>query len=1034
MQNKGTIKLLAIIFALVCIYQLSFTFCSRRVEKQAKEYANHYSVFEKAKTIAGGNKTAEQLIIDSLINERENYFLDSMKSESAMNIIIRKYTYGECKERELNLGLDLKGGMNVTLEVSSADLIRVLSGNNQDPKFNEAIRMAIEKQKTSQTNFIDLFYESFKEIAPQEKLASFFLTTDLRDKINYNSTDEEVLRVIRRESGAAFDRTFQILRNRIDRFGVAQPNIQKLQANDRILIELPGIKDPARVRKLMQSVAQLEFWETWEFAEVYNYLETANERLAVIMDSKKADAELTTIEKISKEEEIVEKIEEDTAITSELDALLSSADVITDTTDKSFEEYAKKNPLFAYFKPAFVQDEKGNYYPGEGPIVGYAAARDTGRINNYLKQTINIFPQNMRFLWTFKPIDEKEGGNTFQLIAIKVTSRDKIAPIAGDVIIDAYQDFDQYGNSEVTMIMNSDGARIWKRLTADNIKRSIAIVLDEQVYSFPTVQQEIPTGRSSISGNFTVEEATDLANVLKSGKLPAPARIVEEAIVGPSLGREAVNNGLLSFILAFVLVLLYMLFFYNQAGFAANIALVVNVFFLFGVLASLQAVLTLPGIAGIVLTFGMSVDANVIIYERIKEELRAGKGARMAIADGYKNAYSAIIDGNVTTLLTGIVLYTFGSGPVQGFATTLIIGIITSLFCAIFITRLFFIWLLDKNKTIAFDNKYSKNFLANTVIDFISKRKPAYFISAVVLVVGIGFLFTKGLNYGVDFSGGRSYIVRFDKDVVTVNIMSAVENHTGVAPEVKTFGPASQVKITTSYLIDDTSEKADSTAERDIYESVKGFFNNPPSFEEFISDDDEKFIGRLSSQKVGPTIARDIKRGSVIAVIIALIIIFIYIAARFKKWQYGIGAIAALFHDALFAISLFSIFYGIFPFNLEIDQAFIAAILTIIGYSVNDTVIIFDRIREYKVLYPKRPVIRNINEALNSTLSRTINTAGTTFVVLLAIFIFGGEVIRGFAFALLVGVVVGTYSSIFIAAPLSYDLLNKDNPDVSEKR
>ncbi len=1029
MQNKGAIKFLAIVFALVSIYQISFTFCARKIEKQAVEFSEDPSVYEEAKRLSNGDPVLEKFIIDSLKAKRESSYLQDMMSQPAMNLLIKKYTYKECKERELNLGLDLKGGMNVTLEVAMDDLLIALSGNNQDPEFRKAIDLAKERQKKSQEDFIDLFYKAFLEVSPGDSLSIFFQTSDLRGEIKHNTSNEEVLKVLRRESDEAFDRTFEVLRNRIDRFGVAQPNIQKLATNGRILIELPGIKDPERVRRLLESTAQLEFWATYEFVEIYEFLELANQRLPSLLgieikDTVKDVADAVDIEADTNDETTVDA---DTP-SSPLDDLPDLEQLTETETDESFEEYAKKNPLFALLTPSFFQNEEGNYYPSQGPVVGTAKESDTAKVNYYLRLTKSMFPADLKLLWSFSSVqtDDASQGNFYQLVAIKLPPKSNIAPLGGDVIVDAYPDFGQTGRPEVTMVMNSEGAKIWKRMTAENIGRSIAIVLDDQVYSWPTVNTEIPTGRSTISGNFTIEEATDFATKLKSGKLTAPVKIVEEEIVGPSLGREAINSGLLSFLLAFLLVLIYMLFFYNRAGIAANIALITNVFFVFGVLASLGAVLTLPGIAGIILTLGMAVDANVIIYERVKEELQAGKGVRLAITDGYKNAYSAIIDGNVTTLLTGIVLYVFGSGPVQGFATTLIIGIITSLFCSIFITRLFFIWLLDKNKKITFDIKLTRNFLANTNINFLAKRKTAYIISAIVIVIGASFLFTRGLNLGVDFAGGRSYVIRFDQDVVTSEIAKSIEaNFENASAEVKTFGPNNQIKVTTSYLIEETDQMFDSLVERKIYEGVKDFYTNPITYEEFTSDDEARILGRLSSQKVGPTIARDIKRGAVFAVIISLIIIFVYIAIRFKRWQYGVGALTALFHDALIAISLFSIFYGIMPFNLEVDQAFIAAILTIIGYSVNDTVIIFDRIRENKFLFPKRDNLRNINDALNSTLSRTVNTAGTTFVVLLAIFIFGGEVIRGFTFALLVGIIVGTYSSIFVAAPAAYDLLKK---------
>lgn len=1030
MQNKGPIKLLAILFALVSIYQLSFTYCTRRAENKAVEYAQSPLITEEAQKLSNGDAVLAKLIEDSLKADRERFYIDSItqNKHTVMNILLKKFTYKECKERELNLGLDLKGGMNVTLEVSTDGVIRALSGFNNDPKFNDAVELALKKQKSSQKDFVDLFYESLKEIAPNDKLASYFLTNDLRDKINYNSTDEEVLRVIKKEAGDAFDRTFQILRNRIDRFGVAQPNIQKLQTTERILIELPGIKDPTRVRKLLQSTAQLEFWETYEFAEIYSYLELANERLASLLSAEKENTEtdIDIVEETNQVEEAeqIEVVEQEKEKT-ELDELLGTKG--TETSEQTFEDFKKKNPLFAILDihSALVQDEAGNLYPNPGPVVGYASGYDTAKINNYIEKSKNVFPSDLRLFWSFKPIDSKIGGNTFQLVAIKVTSKDKTAPLGGDVVLDAFQDFDQFGNSEVTMIMNSEGTKIWKRLTADNIDHSIAIVLDKQVYSFPTVRSEIPTGRSSISGGFTMEEATDLATVLKSGKLPAPVKIVEEAIVGPSLGKEAITSSLWSFVVALILVLVYMLFFYNKAGIAANIALFINALFLFGVLASLQAVLTLPGIAGIILTFGMAVDANVIIYERIKEELENGKGVRLAIADGYKNSYSAIIDGNISTILTGIILYVFGSGPVQGFATTLIIGIITSMFTSIFVTRLFFTWMLNKNYNITFYTKITRNFLKNTKIDFISKRKISYFISGTILLIGITFLFTKGVNYGVDFAGGRSYIVRFDQDVRTVDIMNALEDEMGVSSEVKTFGPNNQVKIVTKFMIEEEGEVSDSIVERKVYEGIKSFYKTSLAYDEFVSDDDQKVIGRLSSQKVGPTVARDMTRDAILAMVFSLIVMFAYIAVRFKNWQYGLGATLTQFHDALIAISAFSIFYTIMPFNLEVDQTFIAAILTIIGYSINDTVVIFDRIREFTSLFPKRPIKQNMNEAMNSTLSRTVNTLGSTLVVLLAIFIFGSEVIRGFAFALIIGVAVGTYSSIFVASPLAYDFLKK---------
>lgn len=1029
MQNKGAIKFFAFALAIVCLFQLSFTFFSKRVENKAKKYAHNEVAKNQAKELAEGNALFEQTLLDSIAKARERYYLDSMSNETVYNILVRKYTYQEVKERELNLGLDLKGGMNVTLEVSVVDIVRALAGDKDNPVFTQAIDLAIEKQKDSQEDFVTLFGQSFKEVDPNASLAAIFNSVELKDRINFNSTNDQVLKVIREETKGAIDRTFNILRTRIDRFGVAQPNIQQLQTAGRILVELPGIKEPERVRKLLQGTAQLEFWETYQFPELVSFFEEANRRLAEEAAPETADT--TTL---AQEEEVPEtpsEVTSDTTLLAQTDTTGSSLlDKIADSTEMddrsaSFEKYAKENPLFAYLNPAIFPNAQGQYYPGEGATVGFAAIKDTARVNAMLQKVKNIFPRDMKLMWTVKP--EKDRPNLLELMALKVTSRDREAPLGGDAVIDARQDYDQNGRVEITMLMNSEGAKTWKRLTGDNIGKQIAIVLDNYVYSAPRVNNEIPNGRSSISGNFTVEEALDLANILKAGKLPAPARIVQEEVVGPSLGRESINSGLASFVIAFILVLIYMVLYYNRAGWIADLALVTNIFFIFGVLTSLGAVLTLPGIAGIVLTLGMAVDANVIIYERIREEIRAGKGIRLAITDGYQNAYSAIIDGNVTTLLTGIVLYIFGSGPVQGFATTLIIGIITSLFTAIFISRVIFENLLSKNKKITFDNQYTRDAFSNVNFNFVGMRKKFYIASGILIVIGVISLATKGLNFGVDFTGGRTYVVRFDKPVSTSDVREALQVSFDEAPEVKTFGSSNQVKITTKYMIDQDNQQSDSIVEAVMFNGLKDFYSTPMTFKDFSSDDDAKVLGRLSSQKVGPTIADDIKKGAILAVFFALIIIFIYIAIRFKRWQFGVGGLISLAHDTLIALSLYSIFSGILPFNLEVDQAFIAALLTIIGYSINDTVVIFDRIREYIGLYPKRAIEENMNNAMNSTLGRTFNTSGTTLVVLLAIFVFGGEVIRGFVFALMVGIAAGTYSSLFIASPLAYDFIVYSN-------
>ncbi|MCD4737001.1 MAG: protein translocase subunit SecD, partial [Bacteroidales bacterium] len=874
MQNKGAIKTFAILFALVCLFQLSFTFFSNNVGRQAKEYAHNDAATNLAKELAQDDPVLEGFYFDSIARARNKYYLDSMSNEVVYNILIRKYTYKDCKEREINLGLDLKGGMNVMMEVSVYDIIKGLSGNNQDPVFIEILNRSREKQKDSQKDFVTLFGETIEEVDPNFNLSRIFLF-EFKDKgITATSTNHEVLRVIRRESDDAFDRTFNILRTRIDRFGVAQPNIQKIASTGRILIELPGIKEPERVRKLLQGTARLEFWETYKFSEVHQYFNEANKKLAEIYGVEEKPNESVIDELTGDESEPETVSESDSTPTSDPETVGDDSTTIAgtgkDTTeeislleqlesdstditaeDPSFGEYAKNNPLTAYLYPAYYQ-ENGSYFPGQTATVGYAAIKDTARVNKMLKETRNIFPRDLRLYWTIKP--REEGTDILELMALKVTSRDQAAALGGDVITGARQDYDQNGRVEVSMSMNAEGARIWKRLTGEHIGDQIAIVLDDYVYSSPNVISEIPNGQSSISGNFSVEEAQDLANILKAGKLPAPARIVEEAVVGPSLGKEAVNAGLWSFLIAFGLVLAYMILYYNRAGWIADLALVSNIFFLFGVLASFGAVLTLPGIAGIVLTLGMAVDANVIIYERIKEEVRAGKGLRLAISDGYKNAYSAIIDGNVTTLLTGIVLYTFGSGPVQGFATTLIIGILSSLFSAIFISRLIFTWALDKNKVINFSNKKTANALANVNFDFMKVRKIRYIISTSVIIIGLASLVIRGLNYGVDFSGGRTYVIRFDQAVKVGdlrNILTDVfvtEEGQKLKPEVKTFVPDKQVKITTKFMIDNNEPEVDSIIQTRLYNGLKQFYSLEGfEYADFISDteNEDKLLGIL---------------------------------------------------------------------------------------------------------------------------------------------------------------------------------------------
>ncbi|MDP1620814.1 MAG: protein translocase subunit SecDF [Bacteroidales bacterium] len=1048
MQHKGVVKFFSIIFTVVCLFQLSFTAISYYYSGKSDDYANAPQVKTMAGNMAKGDPLKEEYYFDSITKARLEYFNDSMASVDVYNILLRKYTLKDVREREINLGLDLKGGMNVTMAVSVPDVIRALSGNNQDPTFMKALSQAIEKEKTSTRDFVDLFSESFKEVDPNAKLAAIFNTVELKDKISYNSSNDEVLKIIREESNAAIDRTYNILTTRIDRFGVVQPNIQRLQTAGRILIELPGIKDPERVRKLLQGTAQLEFWETYQFPTLQPYFAEANTKLISILsanqDSTRADSVLksdtsATTKAIASKQILAEKkdpskkepVTKGDSVktdTSKGNALLKQLDKDTSKTSaasqqkQSFEDYAKTNPLFAYLNPAIYQNNEGQYVAGQTAMVGRAFIKDTARINNMLRLTKNMFPRDMKLAWSVKP--RADAKDVLELVALKVTSRDGSPALGGDVIVSARQDYDQNGRVEVSMSMNSEGARVWKRLTGENIGKQVAIVLDGYVYSYPNVNSEIPNGMSSITGGeMTVEEALDLANILKAGKLPAPARIVAEEVVGPSLGQESINAGLLSFIIAFIGVLLYMSLYYNGAGHVADIALFANVFFLFGVLASIGAVLTLPGIAGIVLTLAMAVDSNVIIYERMREEIRAGKGMRLVVKDGFHHAYSAIIDGHVTTILTGIVLYIFGSGPVQGFATTLVIGLILSLFSSIFIARLVFEWMLDRNMTITTGNKFTFNLFQNTKFDFISLRKKMYIVSLIVIIPGLISIFVRGLDPGLDFTGGRSYIVRFDQNVSTNDIRESLRKELGESPEVKTFGPKNQVKITTKFMINERGQQSDSIVSNKLFNGIKEYYKTPITYADFKSNAAGKIVGELSSQRVDPTISYALIWKAFMAVLFSLVIIFIYIALRFKNWQFGLGGVSALFHDSLIIVGLFSLLHGVMPFGMEVDQSFIAALLTVIGYSIMDTVIIFDRIRENRLLYPKRELKLNINSAINSTLGRTINTSGVTLVVLIIIFIFGGEVLRGFTFALIVGIIIGTYSSVFNATPVAYDIL-----------
>jgi SecD/SecF fusion protein len=1007
MRNKGAIILVSVLLVLISLYYLSFTFVVQNVENNAEEYAQ--TRFEAMKLKV--NETEKIHMIDSLTKK----YLDSV-SNKVVYTMLKKYTYMECKERELNLGLDLKGGMNITLQISAEDVILALANNQSDSTLIKALKDAtsINSEQSGQ-DFIKIFGESYVKVKKKNSptLASLFITTGNQEKITIKSTDQEVLTYLSDEYEAAIENAFDVLRKRIDHFGVVQPNIQRDVAVKGVFhIELPGIKDPERVEELLKAAAVLEFWETYNAEDIYSKMSEANVLVASIREGEKEAP-------VAKDKVVADDAKPVVADEVVLDdeELVKDADTAKKIVEPVKADTAQSKVAGSLFERLVNQVGKYQIY---GPVVGFAKEGDMESVMADLNRESvkRLFPKDLVFAWSFKSLPEEPG--YYQLIALR-KGKEGGAVLGGDVITDAKQEFGQsQATAEVTMSMDGAGSTEWARITRENIGKSIAIVLDGYVYSFPNVNDEIKGGRSSITGDFTLEEATDLANVLKSGKMPAPATIISKEIVGPSLGQKSIDSGFNSFIIAFILILLYMWIYYNRAGLVANIALIVNIFFIFGVLASLGAVLTLPGIAGIVLTLGMAVDANVIIYERIREEVRAGKQIKTAVSDGYKHAYSAIIDGNLTTLIIGIVLVIFGVGPVQGFATTLCIGILSSLFTAIFISRIIFIYMMDKDAKLNFGNKFTNNLFLGMKFKFIENRKIFYIISGSLILISLVSVFTKGLNPGVDFSGGRTYIVAFKETVEPEKVANALELVYGEVPMVKTYGGSNQVKITTKFKI---SEKdADKLADSLLFEGLKPLINDNKVTRDVFYED-----YCLNSQKVGPTVADDIQSKSIIAIIIALVLMFLYILFRFIKWQYSLGATLALVHDAFITIGAFSLFDGILPFNMEIDQVFIAAILTIIGYSINDTVIIFDRLREYLGLYKKREISGVMNDAINSTIGRTVNTSATTLVVIIAIFIFGGEAIRGFTFALMIGITIGTYSSVAVASPIAYDLIQWGN-------
>ncbi|MCF6347632.1 MAG: protein translocase subunit SecDF [Flavobacteriaceae bacterium] len=978
MQNKGLIKTFAIIFGLICVYYLSFTVVNNKVENDAEIYA-------------GGNEITKKA------------YLDSVANVPVANYLIAEYTHSEVQDRAINLGLDLKGGINATLEVSVRDILFGLSNNSKNPVFNKALADATAAQKNSDKDYIDLFFEAFeRESKGTVKLSapSIFGNKSLKDKINFTLSDDDVKPILKEEIKGSISTAFEVLRNRIDRFGVTSPNIQRIGESGRVLIELPGAKDIDRVKKLLTSTAELQFWEVYDNTQTANFFIQANTKLAEILKTEENTPVTDTI--VTKEDEISELLGE-----------------VKDSIDTK-----AVNPLFSVMFPSIPQTQNQ-----KSSIIGSASVKDTATVNKYLamKEVRELLPADMRyakFLWDAKPAKNTE---VINLYAIK-SNRQDVAPIEGDVVSDASQVFDQLGaNPEVSMSMNSRGTKQWAKMTEENTGKFVAVVLDNFVYSAPIVNGKIPNGRTSISGGFTIEEAQDLANALKSGKLPASARIIQYDVVGPSLGQEAIDSSIKSFLIALLLVLVWMIFYYGKAGVFTDIALVLNIVFIFGVLVSFGAVLTLPGVAGIIITIGMSVDANVIIYERIKEALHRGKVLKEAIKEGFsfKGALSAIIDANITTFLTGLILYIFGSGPIRGFATTLMIGIVTSLVTAVFITRLMVDWYADKDHTMTFNTKITKGWFQNISIDFLKKRKISYVISGIIILVGVGSLFTNSLNYGVDFTGGRTFTVRFDQNISATEVANSLKDNFKGVPTVKTYGAANQLKITTNYKIEDNGLTVDDEIQELLFNGLQSYLPDGTTLTQFKGGDEAQQIGIMQSIKVGPTIADDIKTAAMWAVLGSLIIVFLYILLRFRKWQYSLGAVAAVFHDVLIVLAIFSLFYKVLPFDMEIGQSFIAALLTVVGYSLNDTVVIFDRIREFAGKHSTWSYDRIVNGGLSSTLGRTVNTSLTTLIVLSAIFLFGGDSIKGFMFAMIIGVIVGTYSSLFIASPIMYDTTTK---------
>ena len=985
MQNKGFVKVFAVLLTLVCVFYLSFSFVTRHYTNKAKEFAK-------------GDVKVEQDYLDSLANEK---------------VFFGNWTLKQCREMEISLGLDLKGGMNVILEVSVPDVIKALADNKPDEAFNQALANAAKQAISSQDDVITLFVREYHKIAPDARLSELFATQQLKDKVNQKTSDAEVEKVLRTEVKAAVDNSYNVLRTRIDRFGVVQPNIQSLEDKmGRIMVELPGIKEPERVRKLLQGSANLEFWETYNAKDVAPYLQAADNKLRSIL-ANEAPADSAAVD--STAAPVVAQA------TSTADSLAAALKGENKAQSIDLAQIKKEHPLLAVLQ---VNSS------GQGPVVAYANYKDTADINKYLsmKEIQAELPKDLRLKWGVSAYEYDPKGQTFELYAIRSTERNGRAPLEGDVVVSAKDEYDQFGKPAVSMSMNTDGSRRWAQLTKQNIGKSIAIVLDGYVYSAPNVNTEITGGNSQITGHFTPEQAKDLANVLKSGKMPAPARIVQEDIVGPSLGQASINAGVFSFIVALILLMIYMCSMYGFIpGMVANGALVLNMFFTMGILSSFQAALTMSGIAGMVLALGMAVDANVLIYERTKEELRAGKGVKKALADGYSNAFSAIFDSNLTSIITGVILFNFGTGPIRGFATTLIIGILISFFTAVFMTRLVYEYFMNKDKwlNLTFSSKISKNLMTNVHFDFMGRNKQWFTITGIILVICIGSLFVRGLSQSIDFTGGRNFKVQFENAVEPEQVRELIASKFGDSNvSVIAIGTDKKtVRISTNYRIEEEGNNVDSEIEAYLYETLKPVLTQNITLETFIDRENHTGGSIVSSQKVGPSIADDIKTSAMWSVVLALIAIGLYILIRFRNIAYSVGSVVALTSDTLMILGAYSLCWGWMPFSLEIDQTFIGAILTAIGYSINDKVVIFDRVREFFGLYPKRDRKQLFNDSLNTTLARTINTSLSTLIVLLCIFILGGDSIRSFAFAMILGVVIGTLSSLFVASPIAYMMM-----------